>query len=164
MAEDDAITTIKLELEDGYRFRVDFGEDLAPLFVDEPAPLGNATGPNASAVLAAAVGNCLSASLILCLSRAHVDVEGLQAEVAVTRARNEQGRQRISSFDVVLRPTIEPGNEGRFERCVDLFEDYCVVTESVRHGIEVSVRVDPSTTGQPLASPSDDASGLASSS
>jgi len=147
MAEDAVTARIQLELEDGYQFRVDFDEDLAPLFVDEPAPLGNATGPNASALLAAAVGNCLSASLIYCLRRAHVDVEGLHAEVAVTRVRNDQGRQRINSLDVVLRPVVEAGNEGRFERCVDLFEDYCVVTESVRQGIEVSVRVDASTTG-----------------
>jgi hypothetical protein len=29
------------------------------------------------------------------------------------------------------------------DRCFDAFEDYCVVTESVRSGIEVDVQVEP---------------------
>lgn len=132
-----------LSLETGYRFRADFGEGMEPLHLDEPPPLGEASGPNASAVLAAAVGNCLSASLLFCLQRAHLEVEDLHAEVEVTSVRNPEGRLRIGSIDVVLRPTLEAEGEKRFGRCVELFEDYCVVTASVRRGIDVSVRVEP---------------------
>ena len=31
----------------------------------------------------------------------------------------------------------------RVERCLELFEDFCVVTQSVRNGIEVDVAVEP---------------------
>jgi organic hydroperoxide reductase OsmC/OhrA len=134
---------VALSLETGYRFRADFGEGMEPLHLDEPPPLGEASGPNASAVLAAAVGNCLSASLLFCLQRAHLEVEDLHAEVEVTSVRNPEGRLRIGSIDVVLRPTLEAESEKRFGRCVELFEDYCVVTASVRQGIDVSVRVEP---------------------
>lgn len=149
MADHEAQTRVDLELESGYRFRADFGSDKAPVSLDEPAPLGEGRAPNASAVLAAAVGDCLSASLLFCMRRAHLDVDGMRTEVRVTPMRNPEGRLRIKSLDVVLRPEIGAENEGRFERCVDLFEDYCVVTDSVRHGIDVAVAVEPSRSAAP---------------
>jgi uncharacterized OsmC-like protein len=30
-------------------------------------------------------------------------------------------------------------------RCLEVFEDYCVVTQSVRDGIDITVSVEPST-------------------
>ncbi len=134
---------VHLRLEEGYRFTVDFGDGLGPLTMDEPPPLGGAEGPNASAVLGAAVGNCLSASLAYCLRRAHLDVVGLSADVEVAPQRDERGRLRIGSVQVHLRPVVDGGGEGRLTRCLELFEDFCVVTASVRRGIPVEVRVDP---------------------
>ncbi len=135
-------STVHLELEDGYRVRADFGKGQGVLVMDEPAPLGEGSGPNASAVLAAAVANCLSASLVFCLRKAHVEVKSLDAEVDVTTARNERGRLRVCGLQVRLRPVVAPGQEGRVERCLGLFEDFCVVTEAVRSGIDVEVTVD----------------------
>ena len=146
MNDDSAPTKVGLELESGYRFRAEFGPDKPPVFLDEPAPLGEGSAPNASALLAAAVGDCLSASLLFCMRRAHVEVGGISAEVRVTPMRNPEGRLRIKSLEVVLHPEIGTGSEGRFGRCVDLFEDYCVVTDSVRHGIDVTVAVEPAPT------------------
>jgi organic hydroperoxide reductase OsmC/OhrA len=144
MAEPDHPQHVSLELDEGYRFEVRFADGLPALSMDEPEPLGEGSGPNASAVLAAAVGNCLSASLLFCLRRAHVDVAHMVAEVDVTPVRNEKGRKRIGAIDVVLRPVLgEDASEGRYQRCRDVFEDYCVVSDSVRHGIDVSVRVEP---------------------
>lgn len=43
-------------------------------------------------------------------------------------------------------------DEGRIERCLKLFEDYCVVTQSVRAGLDVSVEVNAeaeAVAGQP---------------
>lgn len=65
MSVQDRSTTVRLTLEDGYRFRADFGPDLPALVMDEPAPLGSGSGPNAAALLGAAVGNCLGASLLI---------------------------------------------------------------------------------------------------
>lgn len=137
--------TVRLELEGGYRFRVHLGEGFAPLLMDEPGPLGDGAGPNASALLAAAVGNCLSASLLYCLRRARIDVVGLRSEAVVTPERNDEGRLRIGSIRVALHPEVAAGAEGRLGRCLELFEEYCVVTESVRAGIDVIVDVAPTT-------------------
>ncbi|SRR5579875_15479 len=134
---------VRLDLETGYRFRVDLGPEFPPLMMDEPQPLGAGSGPNASRVLGAAVGNCLSASLLYCLRRARIEVDGLHSEVQVVPERNSEGRLRIGSIRVQLHPTLQPGNEGRFARCLDLFENFCVVTESVRSGITVEVSVEP---------------------
>ncbi|HLG92023.1 MAG TPA: OsmC family protein [Acidimicrobiales bacterium] len=133
--------TVRLDLEEGYRFRVNFGNDVPALFMDEPEPLGAGRGPNASAVLAAAVGNCLCASLLYCLRKARVEVEELHSDVEVTLARDPRGRLRVSGLRVELRPKVGSGAKGRVERCLELFEDFCVVTGSVRTGIDVEVAV-----------------------
>jgi organic hydroperoxide reductase OsmC/OhrA len=142
MGEGAEATRVSLELQDGFRFLVDLGDTFERLAMDEPEPLGEGSGPNASAVLGAAVGNCLSASLLYCLRRAHIEVTGLRTEVEVVPARNAKGRLRIASLQVRLHPELVAGGEGRVARCLELFEDFCVVTESVRQGIEVGVIVD----------------------
>lgn len=144
MAEPEESTGVRLELEEGYRFRVDFESILEPFVMDEPSPLGEGAGPKASEVLAAAVGNCLSASLLYCLRRAHIEVTGLRSEVVVTPERNSAGRLRIASLHVVIAPELRSGDVARSRRCVELFQNFCVVSESVREGIDITVSVDPS--------------------
>ncbi len=134
---------LQLQLEEGYRFSVDFGQALPPLFMDKPEPLGRGEGPNAARVLGAAIGNCLGASLLFCLQRSKVEVKGLRVEVAGTLERNEKGRFRIAGVRVRLMPGIAAGETERIERCLGIFEDYCIVTQSVRQGIDVQVEVAP---------------------
>lgn len=134
---------VSLDLESGYRFLVDFGlPSAATMLLDEPEPLGEGLAPNASRALAAAVGNCLSASLLFCLRRAHVDVHSMHTTVRATLVRNERGRLRVGPIEVTITPEIE-GDASRMARCVELFEDYCVVTDAVRDGLPVSVHVAP---------------------
>jgi organic hydroperoxide reductase OsmC/OhrA len=135
---------VTLELKTGYEFQVDFHEPgIPPLAVDESPPLGEGRGPNPARLLATAVANCLAASLLFCLRRSRIDVRGLTATVRGTLARNERGRLRIAGLDVAIQPDVAPGDHERLGRCRDLFEDFCIVTESVRQGIDVSVHVDP---------------------
>ncbi len=55
---------IRVEQVDGFSFRTKFDKSqFADLAMDEPPPLGRDTAPNAARILAAAIGNCLSASL-----------------------------------------------------------------------------------------------------
>lgn len=130
---------ITLEQLEAFEFKVKFDWDVPELALDEPAPLGAQHGPNASRLLAAAVGNCLSASLLFCLQKSRVPATGLTATVSGQTTRNEQGRMRLSRFDV--RITLPGVDDPRRERCLALFEDYCVVTQSVRQGIPVHVSV-----------------------
>jgi organic hydroperoxide reductase OsmC/OhrA len=127
----------------GYEFVATFPDEkeLPPIVFDEPPPLGEGTGPNAAAVLAAAVGNCLAASFAFCLRKARVEPVDLMAAVVARVARNEHGRFRISSIDVELTPQVADSDRPRLERCERLFEDFCIVTESVRRGIDVNVKI-----------------------
>jgi len=130
----------RIELEEGYRFRVSFNSDrLDDLIMDEPEPLGSGRYPNAGRLLAAAVGNCMCASLLFCLRKARVDVHSMSAEVYTTLRRNERGRLRITSMRVEITPTIEDG--GRASRCREIFEDFCIVSQSVREGVDISVNI-----------------------
>ncbi|MGB8077917.1 MAG: OsmC family protein, partial [Gallionella sp.] len=98
---------------------------------------GAGAGPNASRLLAAALANCLSASLLFCLRKFKQDSD-ITAQVTGRMARNEQGRLRVGGFDVDIRLDQ---NVERLAHCAEQFEDFCVVTDSVRHGIPVDVRV-----------------------
>lgn len=137
---------VELTLRDGYAFEADFGlPGVPPLLLDEPAPLGEGAGPSASRLLAAAVGNCLAASLLFCLRKAHVEVEGMESHVEATIVRNERGRMRIGSIRVRLEPALSPEAAARIDRCAALFEDFCVVGQSVLQGIDVHVEVSATT-------------------
>jgi uncharacterized OsmC-like protein len=125
-----------------YQFRVKFDkEQLADLMTDEAPPVGRETGPNPSRLLAAAVGNCLCASFLFCTHKVRANLHGLHATVKVWHARNEQGRLRIGKIKVEIEPKFDGADASKIERCLGLFEDYCVVTQSVRTGIDVSVAV-----------------------
>ena len=134
---------IGIEQVQGYEFRVRFDkEHFAPLLMDEPPPLGRDAGPNAARVLAAAIGNCLAASLVFCAARkTGVKLERVRSEVKVQIIRNENKRLRIGSMEVTIDPGLSEEERTRLGECIGLFEDFCTVTESVRRGIPVKVIV-----------------------
>jgi len=111
------------------------------LMMDEPPPAGQDAAPNPSRMLAAAVGGCLSASFLFSARKLRLDMQGMHSEVTVQHMRNEKGRLRIGKINVEITPNIREADPQKLQRCLDLFEDYCVVTQSVRKGIDVSVTV-----------------------
>ena len=132
-----------LTQEAGYRFRVRFDrEGLPDLITDESPPIGEGKGPNPSRLLATAVGNCLAASLLFCLGKARLSVDGLEAEVLTEFTRNEAGRLRIGGIKVRLLPKWTEETAAKAQRCLQIYEDFCVVTQAVRHGVPVEVQVD----------------------
>jgi organic hydroperoxide reductase OsmC/OhrA len=132
----------KLELLEGYRFRVEFDEENVPsLVVDEMKPVGEGLGPNPSRLLSVAVGHCLSSSLLYCLSKAKVKVKKLETTVKTDIVRNKENYLRISGLDVQIHLEVNEEDKPRVPRCLDIFENYCTVTQSVRQGIDVKVNI-----------------------
>ena len=135
--------TTHLDQVKDYEFTVSFDKDaLGRLTMDEPAPLGTEKGPNASRVLSSAVGHCLTASLIFCLQKSRIPLKHVATKVHTTLARNEAGRWRVQAIKVAIN--AEPLNEQdreRMKQCLNLFEDFCIVTQSVRKGVNVEVAV-----------------------
>ena len=134
---------LTIRLLGDYQMDVEFdGEKMAHLLVDEPEPLGNDEGPNAARVLGAAIGNCLSASLLFCLRKARVDVANLRTEVRGRIVRNERGRFRIESIQARIMTAVAEEDRARMKKCLEVFEDFCIVSASVREGIRIDVEVD----------------------
>jgi organic hydroperoxide reductase OsmC/OhrA len=144
MSEEDRSFGVSMRRLEGFRFEVDFGLEGVPTMVmDEPAPVGEGGGPNAGKVLAAAMGNCLTASLLFCLEKARAEVGGVETRVSGVMRRNEQGRWRIAEVNVEIAPEIPSEYQKQFERCSGIFEDFCIISKSVEQGIPMNVRVSP---------------------
>jgi organic hydroperoxide reductase OsmC/OhrA len=133
---------VELEQLEGYAFKVKFDIPKASdLVMDEPPPLGERAGPNASRLLAAAAANCLSASLMYCLARDEVPPRAVKTRATCRIVRDERRRLRIGGMDVRITLDDNLLESARIKRCLDLFEDFCVVTASIRAGIPIGVEV-----------------------
>ncbi len=133
---------VRLEQEADFAFRISFpGTSLDTLLADESAPLGEDRGPNPARMLLAAVANCLVASLLFALRKQRNSTEGLVAEASATLMRNDAGRWRIPRAEVVLHLPGQNADYAHLDRVLQQFEDFCIVTQSVRQGIEVEVSV-----------------------
>lgn len=139
----DPVSSFDLTLEQlgGYEFKVGFDKPWPEWHTDEPPPLGKDAGPNPARVLALAIVNCLSASLVFCLSKKGEKVTGLKSRVHVDVVRNEKGRLRIGKVDVTIAAPVERDSAALLA-CLDTFEDFCTVTQSVRDGFPVNVNVE----------------------
>jgi organic hydroperoxide reductase OsmC/OhrA len=134
--------SITVEQESDYVFRVIFDDTAAPdLLTDEPEPLGGGTGPNPSRMLVAAVANCMSASLLFALRKFKNTPGKLVTRATATLGRNQHNRLRVARVDATIQLPDDPDSYHNLDRILQQFEQFCVVTESVRHGVEVSVSV-----------------------
>ena len=133
---------LMLEQEDDYAFRIRFDETtIADLMTDEPAPLGKGEGPNPTRLLLSAVANCLSASLLFALRKFKNSPGKLVTHASAELVRNEQGRLRVGHIHADIRLAETGTAHASLERILAQFENFCVVTESVRHGIDVSISI-----------------------
>jgi uncharacterized OsmC-like protein len=133
---------VTLSRHEKYQFDVDFHDGSGTtLRMDEPEPLGDGLGPSAARVVAAAIGNCLSASLLFCLGRARIDVADVETRITGTIVRNERGRMRLGALKVRIEQTVGTVPPEKIQRCLDIFEDFCTVTASIRDGLDVDVEV-----------------------
>jgi organic hydroperoxide reductase OsmC/OhrA len=142
---EERIRRVTLDRFRNYQFIAEFDDvpGASPMVLDEARPLGDGNGPDPASLLGAAIGNCLASSLVFCLEKARVHVGDLAVHVSTTIDRNHRGRLRITGIDVDLRPEVPASEQARFERCEHLFEDFCIVTASVRDGIRINVAVNP---------------------
>ena len=134
---------LKIERLNDFELKVTFDkEHYAPLMMDEPAPLGKDSAPNPARILAAAIGDCLTASLLFCMKKSGAEVGAMTTDVKVELVRNDSNRLRVGVVEVTLHPKLL-GDTAALAKCLPTFEDFCVVTQSVREGLDVRVKVEP---------------------
>lgn len=133
--------TVRLTQRRDYQFEVDFGADVPVLLADEPAPLGQGAGPSPVQLLAAAVGNCLSDSLLFALRKFKQQPGSMSAEVTAEVGRNAEGRLRVLGMTASLTLGVPADTLDHLERALGQFEAFCTVTQSVGQGIAIRVQV-----------------------
>jgi organic hydroperoxide reductase OsmC/OhrA len=133
--------TVTLLHKENYRFEVDFGEAFEGYLSDELPPLGKGEGAAPPHVLAAAVGNCLSASLLFVLQRNQLDAGGIETKVTCHIDRNENRRFRVKRIDVSIRLGKAGSNIEGIQQVIDSFEDVGTVSQSIKNGIPLDVSV-----------------------
>ena len=133
---------ISIDQVDAYEFRVKFDkEHHPPITIDEPAPLGKDSAPNAARMLAVAIGNCLSASLLFASKRPGLVLGPIHTDVKVEIVKNENRRLRIGKVSVVLDAGLKPEDMEKARAVAAVFEDFCTVTASVRQGIPIEASI-----------------------
>ncbi len=133
--------TVKLKQEQDFRFAIQFGDGMATVHGDEPPPLGKGSGPSPSHLLAAAVGNCLSDSLLFALRKFKQTPEPIETEATATIDRNAENRLRVLGIHVKLNLGVPRASLEHLDRALSQFEEFCTVSQSVRQGIPVTIEV-----------------------
>lgn len=132
---------VLLRQQQDFQFEIDFGAGVPKLIGDEHPPLGQGKGPTPVQLLAAAVGNCLSDSLLFALRKFKQAPEPIQCEVTADIGRNAQNRLRVLGLDVVLTLGVPAAKLEHLDRVLGQFEDFCTVASSVSQGVPVRIMV-----------------------
>lgn len=135
--------TIRVELSQrqDYRFDIVFGDDMPVLTSDEPAPLGTGLGPSPMHMLCAAVGNCLSDSLLFAFRKFKQVPEPIHCVVTADVGRNDDNRLRVLHMNAQIRMGVLAASLDQLDHVLAQFEEFCTVTQSVRQGIPITVEV-----------------------
>ena len=135
------IIRVELSQRHDYRFDIAFGDEMPLLTSDEPAPLGTGLGPSPVQMLCAAVGNCLSDSLLFAFRKFKQLPEPIQCAVTAEVGRNSDNRLRVLHMNAQIRLGVLAAQLEQLDRVLAQFEEFCTVTQSVREGIPISVEV-----------------------
>jgi uncharacterized OsmC-like protein len=132
---------VQLQQKQDYQFEIHFGSEIPLVMGDEPAPLGAGQGPSPVQLLAAAVGNCLSDSLLFALRKFKQAPEPIHCDVQAEVGRNAEGRLRVLGIHALLTLGVPAASLAHLDHVLAQFESYCTVTQSVGQGIPVQIEV-----------------------
>ncbi len=143
---------VDMKLEKDMIFKVNLAYDkLKEIFIDESmGEKSQMWGPNAAQLLAMALLGCLNASFLFCLHKRNLTIDDLEAHAEVSFKKIEKGYIRVKKIDVKIVPkTNDPATIKRINQYIKkmkndkmFFEETCIITASVREGIDVDVNIE----------------------
>jgi len=148
--EENTKVSIKLDKDLIFKSLFDF-EKTREIFIDETLEkTEKMVGPDAATLLGMAIISCLSASFIFCLNKRNLTIDDLEASAEISFYKTEKGYTRIENIDVKMNPkSNDPDVLKRIKQCTRemrsgdmFFEETCIITPSVREGINIKVNVD----------------------
>lgn len=140
MSEEKSVS-LTLEQIENYRFRAHYENGVPDLISDEPAPLGSGQGQSPVQLLATAIGNCLTDSLLFALRKFKQNAEPLRTSVSAKVGRNDKGRLRVLEIEASIHLGVRATELQHVERILGQFESFCTVTQSVAQGLPVKLSV-----------------------
>jgi len=136
---------VGIKLEEEMIYRCDLGQiQMNDLFIDEQHKKTiEKIGPNPSKLLALSVLGCLASSFTFCLQKKNFSLSDIEGTAVITSKRNHKGLWRLKNIDVKLNPKIDnPEIRKRADQCRESFEKFCVISESIREGIEIRINLE----------------------
>jgi uncharacterized OsmC-like protein len=119
------------------RFRTKEGDLLLPA----PTPVGVGYGPEAVTLLNMSTTYCMTASLNYYLAKARVVPTTLRAKGHVGMRLTEEQFRRVKSIEIDIRIEVDEKERKRLMRALDRFNDFCIITESIKGSFPINVRV-----------------------
>ena len=148
--EENSIAEIKLEKD--LIFKTNIGlERFKDFFIDETLDQNKELeGPDAAQLLGLAILSCLSTSFIFCLNKRNLNLNDLNARAEISFKKIEKGYTRVKEINIKIFPkTDDEITIKRVKQCLKemksgkmMFEENCIITESVREGIKVNLDVE----------------------
>ncbi len=138
-------TKVGLKQEEEMIFKCDLGQlKIQNLYIDEKHKQETERiGPSPAKLLALSVLGCLAASFTFCLQKKDFTLSNLEGKAEVTIARNDKGFWRVKKIDIIIIPKVgDPKMRKRVDQCRKFFEQYCIISESVRNGIDLNVNLE----------------------
>ena len=148
--EENTKVSIKLKKEMVFELQNTY-KNLNSLLIDETLDDEiEKVGPDAASLLGMAVISCLSASFIFCMNKRNLTLDDLEAKADISFKEPRPGYKRIDTIDVKIIPkTSDPGVLKRVKQCIKeikgghmFFEESCIITPSVREGINIQVKLE----------------------
>jgi uncharacterized OsmC-like protein len=142
---DEYKSEVGIRLEEEMIFKCDLGQlTMNNLFIDEQNKKSkDKIGPNPSKLLALSILGCLAASYAFCLQKRNFSLSEFEGKAFITSKRNEKGLWRIKKIDIKLTPKIDnPIMHNRADQCQKIFKQYCIISESLKEGIEINTDFD----------------------
>ncbi|MFX1419013.1 MAG: OsmC family protein [Promethearchaeota archaeon] len=136
---------VGIKLEEEMIFKCDLGQiQMNDLFIDEQhKKSADKIGPNPAKLLALSVLGCLAASFTFCLQKKNFSLSNLDGKAIIISKRNEKGYWRLKKIDIILNPKIDNHElRKRVDQCINFFEQYCIISESIRNGIDIDVKIE----------------------
>lgn len=135
---------VHLEHVDEMIFKSTFDNGKYEVYIDkthdDPSKI---LGPTPSRMLACSLLGCLTSSLLACIQKAGLEMDGITSRANFDLVKDDRGFVRIKEIHVSMKPSIKsPSIEKRLHVCKKYFEKQCTVTSALRDGIDINVDFD----------------------
>jgi len=108
------------------------------VLIDRPiAKDGNDAGPMGGELLLAALGGCFNSNLLAAIRARQLPIDDINIEINGILVDHPQ---RYESIEMIVRSSHPDRSE--FEKLVTIAERSCIVANSLRNGLDLSVRVE----------------------